>query len=85
MITLAFITVITHNVPFSYQASLKAIDRLCPNRLKERREEKRKEKNVPLDVEQHSEGDKVLFGEACVIDQQAGPERSCAKEGTQTL
>lgn len=66
MIKLAFITVITLTVPFSHQVSLNAINRLRPNRLKERQEEK--EKNVPLDVEQHSEGDQVLFGEACVID-----------------
>lgn len=33
--------------------------------------------NLPLGIEQHREGDKVLLGEACVVNQQAGPEGSC--------
>lgn len=44
------------------------------------RQEERKNQNAPLDVEQHSEGDEVLLGETCVVDQQTGPERSCTKE-----
>lgn len=43
-------------------------------------ERKKKKQNAPLDVEQHSKGGEVLLGEACVVDQQAGPERSCTKE-----
>lgn len=36
-------------------------------------------KYSPLDVEQHSQGDKVLFGEARVVYEQAGPEGSCTQ------
>lgn len=42
-------------------------------------------KYSPLGVEQHSKGDKVLFGEARVVHEQAGPEGSCTQGDLKTL